>query len=176
MTPTRSRPCSPWPSGKPGWTVRARTPRRPRSAGRNGLSEPFSIDYSRPKVACALAVVAAAKTASSTPWTVARHAAVWATIRRLVPLAAHRHRGQVRAVGLDQQPVQRHLRRHVAQVLGVLVRQHAGERDVQAHRQARLGRGRVAGERVHHAADRAVPLEVVAQHAAPRRPRPRGSG
>src|SRR5262249_44220581 len=50
--------------------------------------------------------------------------------RRLVALAALGNGGQVGAVRLNEQAVGRHLLRHVAQRLGVLVRHHAGEGDV----------------------------------------------
>ena len=85
--------------------------------------------------------------------------------RRLIALTAEGNRRQIRAIGLHQQAVARNAGGNVAQILGVLVGHHAGERDVQAHLQARLSRGRVACERVHHAENGSVPVEVVAQHA-----------
>ena len=63
----------------------------------------------------------------------------------LVGLAAQRLRRKIRRIGLDQQPVRRHRQRDVAQRLGVLEGDDAGEGDVAAERkpacaQARLRR------------------------------------
>src|SRR5262249_11203879 len=53
---------------------------------------------------------------------------------RLISLAAYRHWSEVRAVRFDQNSIQRNVSRKVTERLGILVRQHAGERQVQAHR------------------------------------------
>src|SRR5262245_51478528 len=46
----------------------------------------------------------------------------------LVALAAQRDRGEIRAVGFDQDPIRGHFRGDGAQLAGVLVGHHAGER------------------------------------------------
>src|SRR5690242_12509405 len=51
--------------------------------------------------------------------------------RRLVALAAIRHRRKIRTVGFDQHPVERHALRNILHRGGVLERHDAGERDVE---------------------------------------------
>ena len=65
-------------------------------------------------------------------------------IGRLVALAAMRHRREIGRVGLDQQPVVRHVGGDRAQFLGILEGQDAGEGDVAAELDADSGelRGR----------------------------------
>ena len=58
-------------------------------------------------------------------------------VRRLVALAAVRHRRQKRAVGFDQQPIERHAARRLAQLRAFGKRHDAGERDVEAQRERR---------------------------------------
>src|SRR5262249_52913672 len=73
--------------------------------------------------------------------------------RRLVALAALGDLRERRAIGLDEEAVARHERHGLADWLGGLVRDDAGERDVAAH----LGvRARVvwrSGETMNHAAE-----------------------
>jgi len=75
-----------------------------------------------------------------------------------------RYRRQIRTVGLDQHAIERHLGGDIAQRLRIFVRQHAREGNVQSHSHARLRRRQIAGERVHHRADRAVLVEIGTQH------------
>ena len=53
-------------------------------------------------------------------------------VRRLVRPAPARHRRQVRAVGLGQDPLSRHVSRRFAQLLGTRIGDVAGEREVVA--------------------------------------------
>src|SRR5256885_8251878 len=69
--------------------------------------------------------------------------------RRLVALAAMRHRRQVRCVGLDQQAVGRTVGRSDGP-LPMLERDHTGERKVRADRHPRLEDRRARAERVQH--------------------------
>ena len=86
-------------------------------------------------------------------------------VGRLVPLdLADRLRRQVGRVGLDENAIVRHGRRDGPQLVRLLVRHHAGEADVEAHRQALLGHRPAAGERVHHAGERPAGVRLAEHH------------
>ena len=72
--------------------------------------------------------------------------------RRLVALAAIRHRREIRAVGLDQHAVERHAPRDVLQLDRVLERDDARERDVEAEVERGARDVPRLGEAVHDAA------------------------
>ena len=59
---------------------------------------------------------------------------------------------QVGAVGLYEQPVQRHKTRHVAQILGIFEGQYPGKRDIKAHVQRRTRHLGGFGKAVKHPA------------------------
>src|ERR1043165_2217918 len=71
---------------------------------------------------------------------------------RLVSPSAKGHGREVWAVGLDEQAFGRHCARNLAQVLGLLEGDVAGERDHEAEFERRLGQRRPAAEAVHDAA------------------------
>ena len=71
----------------------------------------------------------------------------------LIALSAQRHGRQERAVGLDQQTVERRPRRGLADRLGALEGDDAREADVEAERDVALGVAKVTGEAVDDAAD-----------------------
>ena len=59
----------------------------------------------------------------------------------LVPLAAKRHRGEIRRVGLHQQTLGRNVARDLAQFIGSREGQDPRETDIPAHRDRRLRQG-----------------------------------
>ncbi len=71
-------------------------------------------------------------------------------IGRLVGPPAQRLGRQIRRVGLNQQPVERHLARDGAQGLGVLEGDNAGEGDGAAKREPRRASSGPAGEAMQH--------------------------
>ena len=91
-------------------------------------SDAHSAEHPRSRCAS----ICASSSAASTPRSSASASSVWHDVRRLVALAAHRLRREIRAVGLGEQPVGRDAASRVAQVVGVLVGDVAGERHVPA--------------------------------------------
>ena len=100
----------------------------------------------------ALAVVCAANSSKLRPRTLARHSAVCATLAGSFRLPRSGCGRQIGAVGFDQDPIGRHRRGHGSQIVRLLERHHPGEADIHSQLDALGRRGRVAGERMHHAA------------------------
>ena len=73
-------------------------------------------------------------------------------VGRIIGLSTVRHGREVRAVRFDQQAIQRHKSRHIAQVLGVLEGHNARQRDVVTHVQTGAGHGLGLGKAVKNAA------------------------
>src|SRR5712664_1960467 len=74
-------------------------------------------------------------------------------VRRLVPLAAVRHRREKRAVGFGQEPIEGHAAGGLAQRLRLRKCNDPGQRDEQPQGEPGVGQRRIAGEAVQHAAD-----------------------
>ena len=72
---------------------------------------------------------------------------------RFVALAAMRHRREIRCVGLDQQPVERHVFQNRAQFVRFLERRDAGHGDVEAKLQRGIGQALGAGEAMDQAGE-----------------------
>ena len=71
-------------------------------------------------------------------------------IGRLVGAPAQRLRRKIRRVGLDQQPVERHFSRDIAQGFRILERHHAREGDIAAERKPAAGELGPSGEAMQH--------------------------
>src|SRR5688572_21741051 len=80
-------------------------------------------------------------------------------VRRLIPFAAIRHRRQVRAVGLDQDPVARDDPRRLAQAVRFREADDTGERQVEAGVERPPRHRGIAREAVEHAANATALLE-----------------
>ena len=91
-------------------------------------------------------------------------------VRRLVALAAVRHRREERAVGFDQAADRAaRARADLAQVAGLRKREDAGQRDVEAELERRARQRGVAGEAVEHAAQLGRRPPRAGSRACPRR-------
>src|SRR5215471_3982569 len=77
-------------------------------------------------------------------------------VRRFVPFPSVWDRREKRAVGLGQQPIERHSANRVTQRLRPWKREDAGERDEEAEREPRLRQGVGAGETVQDASELAA--------------------
>ena len=97
------------------------------------------------------------------------------TIGGLVALAAIGHGREVRRVGFDEDAVERHVAGDVAQLLGLLEGQDAGERHVEPSSRPVSASSRDAGETMEHGAEGPLP-HFLAQdlRRCPRRRRGRG--
>ena len=81
-------------------------------------------------------------------------------VRRLVALSPMRNRREKRAVGLDEQSIERHHLGHFLQLDRPRKRDDAGERQVETDVETSFRHRAIAGETVEHAADLSSPLST----------------
>src|SRR5437762_2604880 len=131
----------------PGWTSPYRTQHR----GVNALSRCFDVSWAEQpyKIASDVRLEVRRRFGADGRQRV-EHAA---DVRRFVALPAVRYGGQIRAVGLDQQPIGRDDGGGLAQVRGFRERHDPGERDVEPDVERAPGHRRVAGKAMEHALD-----------------------
>ena len=104
-----------------------------------GASAGTPSPYPSPNRRRAFAVVVAASSSNASPRSSATRRARVRHVRGLALLAAERDRGEVRAVGLDEDAIRRRPGGHLLHGRGVLERDDAREREVEAEVERALG-------------------------------------
>ena len=122
------------------------------------------------------AVVRSASASGSRPRTSASTLRGVGDIGRLVALAAERHRREVRRVGLHQQPIRWKIAGDLPQFSGFREGQDAGEADIAAHRDRRLGQRPRRAEAVQQEAELAAAITFILQDSGDVVRRRRGHG